>query len=69
MYCVRSLLTSGIQERNALLLQSRKDDPINKNADAIAKNLIVAYTKYNEIVKNCSDGLTVGIRSNNRRLH
>lgn len=48
-----------MQERNALLLQSRKDDPVNKNVDSIAKNLNTAYTKYKEIVQNCSDGLTV----------
>lgn len=69
MYFVEDLLTPGMQERNALLLQSRKDDPINRNADVIANNLSVAYTKYNEIVKNCSDGLTVGTRPNHRQLH
>jgi hypothetical protein len=69
MYCATDLLTPRMQERNALLLQSRKDDPINRNADAIVKNLSAAYAKYNEIVKNCSDGLAVGTHSNQQQLH
>lgn len=51
-------LLKKIEERNSSLLQSRRDDPINKNVEAMVKNLNAAYAKYKEIIKNCTEGLT-----------
>ena len=48
-----------MQERNAVLLQSRRDDPVNRNVETLVKNLNAAYAKYHEIVKNCAEGLKV----------
>ncbi|KAG8835885.1 pH-response regulator protein palA/rim20 [Serendipita sp. 399] len=50
-------LLKKIEERNAALLQSRHEDPINKNLEKLVKNLNAAYTKYKEIVQNCGEGL------------
>ncbi|PVF99793.1 putative pala protein [Serendipita vermifera] len=50
-------LLRKIEERNASLHQSRQEDPVNKGREKLFKSLDTAYTKYKEIVKNCSDGL------------
>ncbi|KAG8797391.1 pH-response regulator protein palA/rim20 [Serendipita sp. 398] len=50
-------LLKKIEERNAALLQSRHEDPINKNLEKMVKNLNAAHAKYKEIVQNCGEGL------------
>ncbi|CCA73787.1 probable palA protein [Serendipita indica DSM 11827] len=50
-------LITKIEERNAQLLQSRREDPVNKNLDKLVKNLTAAHLKYKEIVQNCSEGI------------
>ncbi|KAJ3482919.1 hypothetical protein NLI96_g6648 [Meripilus lineatus] len=50
-------LLSSIQERNALFLRSRKDDPTVKERERALQSLDLAYHKYKEITRNLDEGL------------
>ncbi|GJE88739.1 BRO1-domain-containing protein [Phanerochaete sordida] len=50
-------LLNSITERNALFLQSRREDPATKEREHALQSLDLAYHKYKEITRNLDEGL------------
>ncbi|KIP08198.1 hypothetical protein PHLGIDRAFT_104576 [Phlebiopsis gigantea 11061_1 CR5-6] len=53
----QEVLLDSIKERNALFLQSRKEDPSVKEREHALQSLDLAYHKYREISRNLDEGL------------
>ncbi|KAI0342763.1 BRO1-domain-containing protein [Trametopsis cervina] len=53
----QEVLLESIKERNAMFLQSRKEDASVKERERILQSLDLAYHKYKEITRNLDEGL------------